>query len=128
MNNQLTSQIVPLDEVDAEYIEKARRAVEWHEGWGRWLVAANFVIAATHIGMALAILYIVFGVIGVPGFLAGIGAGIGVGLVAGYFGAHGMSLFRDALISIRGFPEARLLVKYHDALAVALDRHNKTTF
>jgi hypothetical protein len=128
MNNQLASQIVPLDEADAEYIEKARRAVEWHERWGRWLVAGNFAIAATHIGMAVAILYIAFGVIRNPGLLAGIGAGIGVGLIAGYFGAHGMSLFRDALISIRGFPEARLLVKYHDALAVALDRHNEATF
>lgn len=126
MHTTFSSQIMPLDEADAKYVEKARKSVEWFERWGKWLVAANFLIAAMYVGMSLAIVYIILHLLAVPGLL--VGGGIGVGMIAGYFGAHGMSLFVEAILSVRGYPEARLLVKYHDALAVTLDRHSKASF
>ncbi len=113
-------------ELREKHIKRARKDVRLFDKWGRWWAAFYFLAGLVFMGLAGAFIWIVYRIVqdplANPGPAAqnpvwqGFTFGILFGFFSGYLLLRGAFCIGEAIGWLRGKPDSRMLVEYHDAL------------
>ena len=110
---------------DEEHVQRVRRTVTSWDHWRRWYVAFYATLGLLVLGLVVAMTRLIDWLQGMPGnnapgawlgFIVGAALGIKIGFLA-FTVVHGL------LMSLSSLRTERLMLRYHDALAVLAKEH-----
>jgi hypothetical protein len=110
---------------DEEHVQRVRRTIASWDRWRRWFLAFYAAMGLLVLGLAVAMTRLVDRLQGIPGNNApGAWLGFIVGLMlATMLGFLMLSVVHGLIMSLSSLRTERLLLRYHDALAVLAKEH-----